>query len=87
MGIRQLTKDENGITLIAGIGLAILLLSGAGLVALGVNALVGGEADTTYNITDTGFSLAGLEIDSFYLVALAVIIILAVLWVVFGRKK
>jgi nitric oxide reductase large subunit len=81
---RRLFSDQTGLApFIAGV--IILLVVGA----IGVSAIavwqITQRPDITYNITDTGFSLAGLDMGSIWpIVAIAGGLI--VLWL-FMRKK
>jgi hypothetical protein len=82
---RAMLRDQEGIApLIAGV--IILLVVGA----IGVSAIavwqITQRPDITYNITDTGFSLAGLELDSMY-IWIAIGGALLVLWLLMRRKK
>lgn len=73
---RKFTNDEHAI---APIIWAIVLVGGAFVGLAGYKTLAE-RPDVTYNITDTGFSLAGLNIDSLWLVVGMAVIVMAILW-------
>jgi len=71
--IRKIPNDNNGIGLFAAAMITALVIGGISIAALGVYQVTQ-KPDVTYNITDTGFSLAGLEIDSIWLIVIGAII-------------
>lgn len=87
MGIikRKLAYDSNAIApIFIAVGL-ILTLAVSSAIIIGVYQLTQ-KPDVTYNITDTGFSLAGLNLDSTMLMLIAGVVgvIILMAWV---RKK
>lgn len=83
MGIvkRKFANDENGIAPI----IWAIVLAGSLIAGIGVYQFTQ-RPDITYNITDTGFSIAGLEIDSLWVIIIGAMIIFGLMWY-FGRKK
>lgn len=75
------------------IGIATLLGISAFYWILGAVAVVGGvvawnvtqRPDITYNISDTGFSLAGVDVSWFLIIGLVAIAIVFIIFM--GRKK
>lgn len=85
MGMRNLSRDTNGIVFTLGsILLTAIVLGGIAITAVGVYQLTQ-KPNITYNITDTGFSLAGLSTDS--LTIIAIIIIIVIILIVSFRRK
>lgn len=86
MGMRKLNQDINGFVVTG------TFLIGALLVGLvGTAAIVGvynatQKPDITYNITDTGFSLAGIGLDSTTL-AIIIIGVIVVFFMLWGNRK
>jgi hypothetical protein len=82
---RQLLKDQEGIgPLIAGI-ILLVVAAGIGITALAVYNITQ-RPDIIYNITNPGFSLAGLEMDSIW-IGVAVIGALILLYLFMKKKK
>ena len=80
----KMRYDDEGI---APIIAAVILIAA---VAIGAGVVIGAyqltqKPDVTYNITDTGFSLAGVDATSIYAIA-AVIGVLGLMWFA-SRKK
>ncbi len=81
MGLNKRKWDENAI---APLIIAMLLLAGITTSAV-IGAVYFAQPDITYNISDTGFSIAGFEIDSLTVVIVIIVIVGLVLLYV-GRK-
>ena len=79
MGLR-LCDNHNGI---APIIWAIVLIGGA-IAALGVYQVTQ-KPDITYNISDTGFSLAGVDVSWLVILAIGVVVLFVFLWM--ARRK
>lgn len=82
MGLKQkrLKNNESGIAFIVW---AIVLIAGA-VASLGVYQITQ-RPDITYNITDTGFSFAGIDMS--WLVIIAIAVVLLFLFMFMFRKK
>lgn len=78
-------SDINAITPFVALMVSALIIGGIGIAAIGVYQLTQ-RPDITYNITDTGFSLAGLEIDSLWIIVIGAVIFFGFIWFA-GRKK
>lgn len=82
---RAMLNDQKGIApLIAGI-IVLVVASAIGISALAVWNITQ-RPDITYNITDTGFSLAGVDASSIYVIA-GIIGVLAFLYFWFKKPS
>lgn len=73
---RKMVRNESAT---APIIWAIVLIGGA-IVGLAGYKTLAERPNVTYNITDTGFSLAGLQIDSLWLVVGIAAVLMLILW-------
>lgn len=76
---RKIVYDENGIAPFIAFVITALVIGGIAIAGLGVYQITQ-KPDVTYNITDTGFSLAGLEIDSIWIIIIGAVIFFAFVW-------
>lgn len=76
--VRKLTKDNNAV-----IPLIAWFIIGA--VALTGTVLVLQPPDITYEISDTGFSIAGVDISFFAIIIVVIIVVFVIIWAV--RRK
>lgn len=76
---RQWQKDTSGI----GPALILVILAGSLIAGLGVYQLTQ-RPDITYNISDTGFSIAGLDISWVVIVGIGAVVVF-VLFFIFRR--
>ena len=84
---RKFAHDENAFVITGAflIGMTIAVLVGSAVV-VGVYQFTQ-EPSVTYNISDTGFSLAGLNLDTTTLIIIAVVIVVAVVFIASWRRK
>lgn len=81
---RTYYMDQDGIApLVAGI-ILLVVVGGIAIAGFAVYQITQ-RPDITYNITDTGFSLAGVDMDSLWVIV-AISLGLVALWM-FSRKK
>ena len=80
--ISRFSKDCSGI---APIIWAIVLIGGTVVGIAGYKVLVE-RPDITYNITDAGISIAGLDIGNDMLIIITIGVVFLILWFA-GRKK
>lgn len=76
-------KMQNDISAIAPI-IWLIVIAGSVVAGLGVYNITQ-RPDITYNITDTGFSFAGMDVSWIFIIGLFAIVIFAVLFLF--RKK
>lgn len=78
----QMWTDDTGIT--PGIAALIILVAGS-IISVGAVAYFS-QPNITYNVSDTGFSFAGIGSDTITLIV-AVIVVLALIWLLMRRPK
>ena len=76
--------DESGVVWLIPLLIVMGVVGGIAVTGYAVYRLTQ-EPDVTYNITDTGFSLAGVDLDSLWIIV-AVIGALIVLYMLFKKK-
>lgn len=80
---KKFQKNEEGIAPL--IALAIIGVIGT-VAGIGIYQFTQ-RPDVTYNITETGFSLAGVSVDSFALIAIGIAVIFIGLFAMQRKKK
>lgn len=80
--MRHFNRDTN-----AAIPLLVWVIVAIGAVAVtGIGVWqITQRPDIVYNITDTGFSLAGIDVNWMWIIAIAAIVVIAFLWI--GRRR
>ena len=78
---RKITNDNNGIAWFIALGIIAVI----GAVGVASSYFIFQQPDITYNISDTGFSLAGLDIDFTWVILIIVGIVF--LWLIFLSRR
>lgn len=83
MGItkRAITRNTDGL---APLFWAIIILGGLAITGVAVYQITA-RPDITYNISETGFSLAGVDVSWFAIIGLGLLIFIVFIWL--GRRK
>lgn len=84
--INSLANDESAIAPFIAIMITMLVIGGIGVTALGVYQFTQ-KPDITYNISDTGFSLAGLDLGNSIYIIIGIIVVFAIIFFVMRKPS
>jgi hypothetical protein len=76
---RTIARDESGIAPFIALMITMLVIGAIGVSALGVYQFTQ-KPNVTYNISDTGFSLAGLDLGNSIYIIIGIIVVFAIIF-------
>lgn len=82
MGVKRLRNNNEGIALVAWVGIFIISAIGGWIAVENITQ----QPTITYNITESPFSFFGGAVDWIWIIVIGVVIVFALLWI-FGKSK
>lgn len=84
--LHSMANDNSGIAPFIAIIITMLVIGGIGVTALGVYEFTQ-RPDITYNISDTGFSLAGLDLGNSIYIIMGIIVVFVIIFFIMRKPS
>lgn len=81
--MQKLQNDISGVAWFISLGILAVI----GAIGVSASYFIFQRPDVTYNIQDVGFSIAGVQISSIWIILIVLVVIVLIVWYIARRRK